>query len=122
MQIITRYYVVVDSRPLGGRSVTTVVDEVNQIVLGIATAMEEQFATTTEIADNVTQASQGIQEVAQNMAKNSNVAEDVSHKIKNINTITTYISEDSSEVDINAGELSNRAKSLEAIMTKFKIA
>ncbi len=102
--------------------IASVVDEVNQIVSGIADAMEAQFTTTIEIANNVTQASQGIQEVTQNVAKNSTVAEDVANKIKSVNICANDIAAGSSQVDANAGELSNMAESLSTVVEKFKIA
>ena len=41
--------------------IAKVIFDVNDVVSGIATAVEEQSAATSEIATNVTQASQGIQ-------------------------------------------------------------
>jgi len=47
--------------------IAEIVTEVNEIVGGIAAALEEQAATTQEISENVSQASQGIQEVTENV-------------------------------------------------------
>jgi hypothetical protein len=48
-------------------AITDVIGEVNDIVTTIATAVEEQAVTSQEIANNVAQASQGIQEVNENV-------------------------------------------------------
>jgi methyl-accepting chemotaxis protein len=52
-------------------NITRVVNEVNEIVSTIATAVEEQSVTTNEIAGNVAQAAQGIEEVNENVAQSS---------------------------------------------------
>ena len=44
------------------------IDEIDQIVSTIATAVEEQSVTTQEIAQNVAQASEGISEVNENVS------------------------------------------------------
>jgi methyl-accepting chemotaxis protein len=54
--------------------IRSVINDVDQIVATIATAVEEQAATTQEIAENVNQASSGITEVNENVAQSSTVA------------------------------------------------
>lgn len=48
------------------------INEVNEIVSTIATAVEEQSVTTKEIAENVAQVSSGIQEITENITQSSN--------------------------------------------------
>ena len=54
--------------------ILTVINDVDDIVSTIASAVEEQSVTTREIASNVTQASDGIQEVNEKVAHSSIVS------------------------------------------------
>ena len=54
--------------------ITEVITNLNDTVAVIASAVEEQTATTREVADNISQASLGIHDVNQNMAQSSVVA------------------------------------------------
>ena len=51
--------------------ITSVIKDVNDIVATIATATEEQLAATKEIAGSIGQASEGIQEVNENLSQSS---------------------------------------------------
>ena len=58
-----------------------VINNVNEIVSGIATAVKEQSATTKEMAENVAQTSQGIREINKKASQSSQVAADIKFKI-----------------------------------------
>lgn len=49
-------------------SITSIIDQINQLITAIAGAVEEQGAATAEIARNVDQASQGTREIARNIS------------------------------------------------------
>ncbi|MCG8617325.1 MAG: methyl-accepting chemotaxis protein, partial [Desulfobacterales bacterium] len=53
------------------RDVAGVINEIDEIVAGIATAVEQQAATTREISDNISNASMGIQDVNENVNQSS---------------------------------------------------
>jgi methyl-accepting chemotaxis protein len=103
------------------RSIGGVIGEVNDIVSSIAAAVEEQSATTQEIAGNVTQVSQGLSEVNVNVSKSSSEANDVASEIDGISRIAERIFDSSSLVNLKATELSGLAVTLSRFVDGFKV-
>jgi methyl-accepting chemotaxis protein len=93
----------------------------SRIVATIATAVEEQAATSQEIAYNVAQASQGIQEVNQNVNQSSTVAGNIAGDITAVNASVQEIADSSSQVNQNADELSALAEKLRGLVGRFKV-
>ena len=83
-------------------SILKVINDANEIVGTIATAVEEQSVTTKEIANNVAQASSGISEVNENLASSNSAASDISNEISIVSTSIGEISISSGQVDVNA--------------------
>jgi methyl-accepting chemotaxis protein len=103
------------------KRICEVIDEVNNIVSTIATAVEEQSVATREIANNVSQAAQGIQEVNVNVAQSSSVAGGISKEIVGVNASADEIANSSSQVNISAQDLHKLSDRLQQIVTQFKI-
>ncbi|WP_051305290.1 HAMP domain-containing methyl-accepting chemotaxis protein [Desulfogranum mediterraneum] len=101
--------------------ISSVIADVDQIVATIATAVEEQTATTKEIAENVHQASGGINEVNENVAQSSAVSAEIAADIAEVNGSANEINAASNQVKDSAGELSSIAENLKAMMAKFKV-
>ena len=101
--------------------VSKVINDVNEIVSTIATAVEEQSVTTKEIAGNVAQASEGIKEVTENVSKSSTVAGEIAKDISEVNQAATEMSNSSSKVNMSAEELSKLAEHLKGMVNKFKV-
>jgi len=98
-----------------------VINKVNDIVGTIATAVEEQSVTTREIAMNVAQAAQGIDDVNKNVAESSHVASTIAEEISAVDHSATKVSEESSQAKIGANNLSDMAEQLEQVVDRFKI-
>jgi methyl-accepting chemotaxis protein len=98
-----------------------VINDINDIVSTIATAVEEQSATTKEIAENVVQASQGIQEVNENVAQSSSVARDIAKDIADVNQASGKMSDSSSQVNLSAEALTRLSETLNEMVGKFKV-
>jgi len=98
-----------------------VINDVNDIVSNIATAVEEQSVTTKEIAENVVQASQGIQEVNENVAQSSVVAGDIAKDIENVNQASGEMSNSSNQVNMSAEALARLSETLNEMVGKFKV-
>jgi len=98
-----------------------VINDVNDIVSNIATAVEEQSVTTKEIAENVVQASQGIQEVNENVAQSSIVAGDIAKDIENVNQASGEMSNSSNQVNMSAEALARLSETLNEMVGKFKV-
>ena len=101
--------------------VPRVINEVNEIVSTIATAVEEQSVTTKEIAGNVTQASQGIEEVTDNVSQSTAVSGEIAKDIAEVNTASSEMASSSSQVNVSAQELSSLAEQLNQMVGRFKV-
>lgn len=103
------------------REVTTVIEEVNELVTTVAAAIEEQSATTREIAGSVAQASQGIAEINENITQSSTVAGTISTDIAEVSALAGELSENSSQVNNSAGDLGGLGERLKNIVMRFKL-
>ncbi len=101
--------------------ITKIISEVNEVVSGIATAVEEQSTVTSEIATNVSQAAQGIQEVNVNVGQSATVATEISSDIGAVSTTAGEISTSSEQVHTSSESLSKLAKELKTMVGQFKI-
>jgi methyl-accepting chemotaxis protein len=100
--------------------ISAIIADVDQIVATIASAVEEQSATTKEIAQNVHQASQGITEVNENVAQSSTVAAEIATDIAAVNDSAKEMSNASAQVKVSAEELATIAEKLKEMVAKFK--
>ena len=101
--------------------ISEVITEVNEVVSSIVAALEEQATTTNEIASNVSEASLGIQEVTENVARSSAASSDINKEIMAINEATNKLSDMSSQVSSSAEELLGLARRLQQLVGRFKI-
>ena len=101
--------------------IAKIINEVNEVVSGIAGAVEEQSTTTAEIASNVSQAAQGIQEVNANVGQSSQAAMQISQDIDQVRKTTKEISTNSSQVNVNAQNLFTLAEQLKGMVAQFKL-
>jgi methyl-accepting chemotaxis protein len=101
--------------------VVEVIGEIDRIVSAIAAAVEEQSVITIEIADNISQASQGIANVNENVSQSSMVASDTAKDISYVNQMGNDITKSSAKVNENAAELSGLAEKLQEMVNRFKV-
>jgi methyl-accepting chemotaxis protein len=99
----------------------SVIDRVNEIVAIISTAVEEQNATTQEIAANISQTSQGIHEVNQNVGQSSTMANRITQDIADVNSSASAISNSCNQIKLSAADLQQMATDLNAMANSFKI-
>ncbi len=102
-------------------SIVNVINDINDIVTTVATAIEEQSATTQEISNNVNQAATGVQEVNDNVNQTSAVAGEVAQDISLVSQSAGEISKSSESVNTSASELSELAENLNSMVAQFKI-
>ena len=100
--------------------ISSVIDNVNEIVSTIAAAVEEQSITTKEIASNVSQASIGVQEVSENVTQSSTAASEVARDIAEVDQSSMEISNSSAQIQTSAEELEKLAEQLKGFVEKFK--
>ncbi|BCS97605.1 methyl-accepting chemotaxis protein [Desulfoluna limicola] len=103
------------------RAISDVIVEVNDIVSTIAAAVEEQAVTTREIAGNVSQAAQGIDEVNSNVAESSMVSANIAEEIGMVNATGGEIAASSTVLSNSADELTRLSESLTAMVSRFKV-
>lgn len=100
--------------------ITEVIDKVNNTVALIFTAVEEQAATTREIASNIAQASTGIQDVNDNVGQSSLAATDIAHEITQVSDDASQMLGSCSQVKDSSDTLNALAKGLNRIVGRFK--
>lgn len=102
-------------------SIVLVINDINDIVATVATAIEEQSATTREISNNISQIAEGVQDVNENVNQTSAVAGEVTRDISQVNQAALEMSNGSQQVNVSAEELSKLAESLNEMVNQFKI-
>lgn len=103
------------------KSIVSVINEINEIVTTVATAIEEQSATTQEISSNVSQIAAGVQEVNENVNQTSAVAGEVTRDIAMVSKASDEVKNGSQQFNISSKELSRLAEELNAMVKQFKI-
>lgn len=104
---------------IGG--ISGVIANVNEIVQGIVTAVEEQSITTNEIVQNVSQASAGIAEVNENISTSSQMTAQVSDGVSQVKESSVDVKKSSEHVQTAADELSQLAEKLSALVSRFRV-
>lgn len=102
-------------------AITDVINQVNEIVNGIVTAVEEQSITTNEIVNNVSQASQGINEINEKVANSNQMTTRMSEGVKQVKERSVEVKDSSEHVRESADELSRLAEKLTLLVSRFKI-
>jgi methyl-accepting chemotaxis protein len=102
-------------------SIVSVINDINEIVTSVATAVEEQSATTQEISNNVSQAAAGVQEVNENINQTTMVASEVTQSVAEVSRAAEETSLGSQQVNTSARELSQLAETLNEMISRFKI-
>lgn len=103
-------------------NISRVISQVNEIVVTIAGAIEEQSAAATEVAENVSQASAGIDEVNENVAQSSQVSTQLARDIAQVNSVTDTLFLDSSQTQEQARALSDLSTTLRDMISVFKVS
>ncbi len=105
----------------GIRTITEIINEIDEIVSNIATALDEQAGTMTELTVNIQQAGEGIGEVAENVAQSSTVSQEIATDITQVNQAAGEITEGTSQVKEKANELKGYAANLRTLIEKFNL-
>ena len=100
--------------------IAAIINQVNELVAIIATAVDEQSKATGEIATNIAQASQGLQEVNENVGQSSVVAGEIASDITKVSVTAFDITQSSDQVRERAQQLQKMAKELKDIVSRFR--
>ncbi len=102
-------------------NITKIIDEVDTIVSTIAVAVEEQSVSSQEISNNISQASQGIEEVYRNVNQTSAASSNISADISSVNQGVQDMSNSSTGIDVSSKELARLAVQLQNLVGRFII-
>ncbi len=105
----------------GIRRVTEIINNVNELVGSVASAVEEQISTTGEIADHVRQTSSGFTEVNENIAQATAVAGQIAKDIALVDYTSTAMTGNSEQVAGSASELNKLAEKMSLLSGQFKL-
>ena len=103
------------------REIVGIIDDINSIVTSVASAIEEQSATTQEISNNVSQAATGVQEVNENVNQTSSVATEVTEDVHLVSQAADEIMGGTKHINDSALELSKLAEDLNEMVGRFKL-
>jgi len=118
---------ITDIQEVAGETVTeigntsTIINDVNDITLTIATAIEEQSVATNEIAGNISQASEVLQSVTEEMTQVTNGVEIVLSDMSEVSSYSQKISTNSNQLKDDSNTLDKLANELLQLVGKFKI-
>ena len=101
--------------------ISGVIKQVNEIVVSIASAVEEQAVATREVAGNIAQASSAIQEVNGNVNESSVKVREINGHIGDVNATFEGISESSQKISTHVFQLKEMASTLHDIVSTFKV-
>ncbi len=101
--------------------ITNVIDQVNDIVASIATAVDEQSVATREIAEKIAQTSIGIEQVNQSAGSSSEASTRIAEEISKVKLSSDEMSESSAYVNMRAENLKKMAGQLNQIVSTFRV-
>jgi methyl-accepting chemotaxis protein len=101
--------------------IVRVIRDVNEIVMSIAAAIQEQATVTQDIAGNIAQASSGVRDANSRIAQTSTVSASMAKEIADVSSSVGQMASASIQVQTSALELSQLAEKLGQIVAKFKV-
>ena len=99
--------------------ISLIIHDLSEIVNTIAAAMEEQSTVSKEIATNVQQASQRIENLNKNVTDSSNVSVTITQDIEEVYQSAQEIASGSTQISSSAKELSTFAEDLNKMAAEF---
>jgi len=102
--------------------VTKIIRDVNELVGSVVTAVEEQTATTSEIANNVNQTSSGFRDVNENIAQATAVANQIAREIALVDHASTAMTGNSDRVTESVEDLNKLAQKMSLLTGQFKLS
>lgn len=101
--------------------ITGVINEINDIVTSIASAVEEQTATTQHISESVSSAATGIEEMTGSVNETAEVSRHVAESIGVVSQNSGRVKDSSAQSKKNSVELAALANELQSLVEQFKL-
>jgi methyl-accepting chemotaxis protein len=102
--------------------ISKVIHDLHDIVLSVASAMEQQSVATKEITSNVNQAARGVEDVNKNVVQTTNVSGTIAKDMEEVYRASQEAAVGSTQVKDSARELSRLAAQLNHMMSGFTLA
>lgn len=100
--------------------ISDLIGQLNGTVQTIASAVEEQSATTNEIARNVGGASQATTDISRNIQEASTGSAEVSQNIQGLSSASEMVKSGADQTNTGSGELAEMAARLSELVGQFK--
>ena len=101
--------------------ISQVIDDANLSINTIASAVDEQSATSEEITVNINNAFDGLNEVNESAAHGAQAATEVANDISSVNRVNEGVKLNGHDVNISANELLNLSEDLQSLIERFKV-
>lgn len=101
--------------------ISEVINNVDEIVISIAAAVEEQSVALKEIASNIAQASAGVTEVNQNVTQGAQATNDIARDISEVSQATNEMVNSSGQVNQSAEDLAGLAEQINRMVGGFRV-
>ncbi|MEI8131275.1 MAG: methyl-accepting chemotaxis protein [Leptolinea sp.] len=101
--------------------IVQVIRDVNEIVMTIAAAIQEQATVTQDIAGNIAQASSGVKDANSRVAETATVSGDIAKEISQVSYTVGQMTSANDQVQTSAMELSRLAEQLTEMVAQFKV-
>ncbi len=95
--------------------------DMNDVVNEIASAIEEQSATTKEIADNTATVAMGINDVNTNITQVDLLTSDIATQMETVNQASGKMSENCTNINKDTQEMGTQTARLDQLINRFKI-
>jgi methyl-accepting chemotaxis protein len=99
--------------------ISLVIVNVNEIVYGIASAVEEQSITTKEISFNINQSAEGTQEVNRNMSQSSRSVKEIAADIAEVSRKNNEVSSSGVQLKQSADSLALLSEEIKSLIANF---
>jgi methyl-accepting chemotaxis protein len=103
------------------QKMTRIIQQADESMSSISAAVEEQNVTTREISQNIGSVSNDIAEVNSSVTQGAQVANDIAKDIALVENDTRNVQDNSSKLNVHAGELSKMAEGFRELLRKFTI-
>ena len=101
--------------------ITAVIADINGLIAGIASAIEEQTTTTRDVAGHVAQASFGVQDANDRIAQTADVSRSMAQDLAEVHRAAGEIRSGGQYVQASAAELSGLAEQLRRMVNQFRV-
>ncbi len=101
--------------------IRTVIEKLNNLSQNVAAAVEEQSATTQEIAHNVSQANSVVQQVSQSVNESATAGEEIARSVTSVDKSAVQVSDGAGQTKSCSGLLGGISQELQTLVGQFQV-